>query len=65
MLRKIYERSVKRITLVAVKPRQWAERHPSVLEELCKSLLVLWSEPALSRKPAEVDLRGPKKPEQY
>lgn len=65
MLRKIYERSVKRVTLVAVKPRQWAERHPSVPEELCKSLLVLRSEPALSHKPAEVDLRGPKKPEQY
>lgn len=65
MLGKIYEFSGKRVTLVAVKPRQWAERHPSVPEQVCKSLLVLQREPALSHKPAKVDLRGPQEPKQY
>lgn len=49
---------------VAVKLRQRAERHPSVPDKVCKSLLVLRIEPAFSHKSSEVDLHGPKKPEQ-
>lgn len=56
ILSKIYERSVTRETPVAVKPRERAERHPSVPKEVFKSLLVLQSEPTLSHEPAEVDV---------